>query len=56
MFPTPKQRYDRYWTWCLIVGAKPASFDEWKKQSEKIPEHLPIAWGTSGIAQGAFLP
>lgn len=44
MFPTPKQRYDRYWTWCVILNVRPLGFLAWLQESEKIPEKLPIAW------------
>ena len=50
MFLTPKQRYDRYWTWCVIMGVRPLSFTGWLWESEKVPERLPISWRANGLS------
>lgn len=43
-FPTAKERYDHYWTWCVILGVQPLSFTGWLWESEKVPDRLPIGW------------
>lgn len=51
---TPKQRYDRYWTWCVILGVRPLSFTGWLWESERVPEHWPIAWNSSEQIRPSF--
>lgn len=29
MFPTPKQRYERYVAWCHLIGAPSLDFNGW---------------------------
>jgi hypothetical protein len=52
MFPTPKQRYDRYAAWCRLLEVEPLTFTGWLWQMAKIPEHLPVSYSTSGAFHG----
>jgi hypothetical protein len=52
MFPTPKERYERYLAWCRILDAPPLSFTGWLWQMAQIPEHLPVGWTPSSSFHG----
>lgn len=50
MFPTPKQRYERYVAYCQLMGEKPLSQAGYIWQLMKIPDYKPIAWTQSSNA------
>ena len=38
--PSELDRYERYAAWCQLLNVKPASFETWRREAERIPELL----------------
>lgn len=46
---TEWQRYQRYRAWCLLLGANPATFERWRRETERIYENFVIDGYNGGV-------